>query len=65
MDPLVTNPSGVRCKQTSVLRLVVNFHSLYRCSFVRQTPYDCSPVVDDSVLIVERVMGVDRQQQLR
>ena len=50
--PLVTSQSGVRCKQTSVSRLVVTLHSLYRCRLVRQTPYACNPAVDVSVLIV-------------
>ena len=27
-------------------------HSLYRCCFVRLTPYACSPVIDGSVLTV-------------
>ena len=51
--PLVTSPSGVRCKRTSVSRLGVELHRLYRCSLVRRTPYACSPAVDDSVLIVD------------
>ena len=30
-NPPVTSPLGVRCKRTSVSRLVVKPHSLYRC----------------------------------
>ena len=41
IDPPVTSPPGVRCKRTSVSRLVV-----------RRTPYACSPAVYGSVLIV-------------
>ena len=52
MDPLVTSPLGVRCKRTSVSRLVVKLHSLYRCRLVRRTLYACSPAVDGSVLII-------------
>ena len=48
----MTSPSGVRCKRTSVSRLVVKLHSLYICRLVRRTPYDCSHAVDGSVLIV-------------
>ena len=31
---------------------MAKLHSLYRCRLVRQTPYACSPAVDDSVLII-------------
>ena len=49
---LVTSPSGVRCKRTSVSCLVVKLHIMYRCRLVRRTPYACSPAVGGSVLIV-------------
>ena len=52
IDPLVTSKSGVCCKRTSVSHLVVKLHSLYICRLVLRTPYACSPVIDDSVLIV-------------
>ena len=52
INPQVTSPSGVRCKRTSVSRLVVMLHSQYRCRLVCQTPYACCPAVDGSVLIV-------------
>ena len=42
----------LRCKRTSVSRLVVKLHSLYRLRLVRRTPYVCSPAVDGSLLIV-------------
>ena len=37
-------------------RLVVMLPNLYSCRLVRQTPYACSPVIDDRVL-----MGVLRE----
>ena len=52
IDPLVTSQSGVCCKRTSVLHLVVKLHSMYRCRLVLPTPYACSPAIDGSVLIV-------------
>ena len=52
IDPLVISQSGVCCKRTSVSHLVVKLHILYRCRLVLRTPYACSPVTDDSVLIV-------------
>ena len=52
IHPLVTSPSDVRCKRTSVSRLVVTLQILYRCHLVRRTPYSCSDAVDGSVLIV-------------
>ena len=52
IDPLVTSQSGVCCKRTSVLHLVVKLHGMYRCRFVLRTPYACSPEIDGSVLIV-------------
>ena len=48
----MTSQSGVWCKQTGVSHLVVKLHSLYICCLVRLTPYDCSPVIDGSVLTV-------------
>ena len=44
--------SGVRCKRTSVSRLVVKFHSQYRCGWILRTPCACCPAVYGSVLIV-------------
>ena len=52
IDPLVTSQSGVCCKRTSVSHLVPKPHCLYRCRMVLRTPYDCSPAIDGSVLIV-------------
>ena len=52
IDALVPSQSGVRCKPSSVSRLVVKLHSLYRWRLVHRTPYACGPAVDDSVLIV-------------
>ena len=52
IDPLVTSPSGVCCKRTSVSHLVVKLHSLYICRLVLRTPYACSSAIYDSVLIV-------------
>ena len=54
IDPLVTSPSGVCCKRTSVSHPAVKLHSLYRCRLVLRTPYACSPAIDGSVLIVAR-----------
>ena len=52
IDPLVTSQPAVWCKRTGISHLVVKLHSLYRCPLVRQTPYACSPAIDDSVLTV-------------
>ena len=52
MDPLVTSQSGICCKRTSVSHLMVKLHRLYICRLVLRTPYDCSPAIDGSVLIV-------------
>ena len=52
IDPLVTSRSGVWYKRTGVSHLVVKLNSLYRCSLVRLTPYDCSAAIDGSVLTV-------------
>ena len=49
IDPLVTNQSGVWCKQTGVSHLVVKRHNLYRCRLVRIRPYVCNPAIDGSV----------------
>ena len=46
------SPSGVRCKRTSISRLVVKLHSQYRYLLVRRTACAYSPAVDGSVLIV-------------
>ena len=35
-----------------VSHLVVKLHNLYRCRWVRLTPYACSPEIDGSVLTV-------------
>ena len=51
IDPYVTSPPGVRCKQTSVSRLVVEFQSPYRCCLVRRTPYACSPLPFNRIAI--------------
>ena len=42
----------MRCKRTSVSRLVAKLYSQYICHLVRRTPGACSPVVDGSILIV-------------
>ena len=47
IDPPVASQSGVRCKRTSVSRLVVKLHRQYRCRLVRRTLNAYSPVVDD------------------
>ena len=48
----MTSPSGVRCKRTSVSRLVVKLYIQYIYRLVRRTPYACSSAVDGSVLII-------------
>ena len=41
IDPLMTIPSGVCCKRTSVSRLVVKLHILYRCCMPSLTILVC------------------------